>query len=517
MQLHFREIIPATLAVFSIILISVGLSIHTGSFGIPHNDAWSHSRIAQHFAETGEWKLLQWNRTFLIGQIFPLGTLGKSIVCQHLFTAFLAATGLAAAYLTLRRRIGHTGALVGIASISITPEFGLLSTSFMSDVPAFAGTMVTWLVLDRYTIHPNWTLFLIASIAALWATTIREQAIAAIATVALIGIRTPPRNGRGTVLLLTMVTLLALIGLELWRRSLPGDDPPRITFSPGLLLQSLKGAAFSSGLYLLPVIALVATPSRWGKNAVMVALGVGVAALSIAILKHGDVFSGNYLTESGAYPSVLAGDRMVIPHMVFVILVLASCISLMLMAGHLVQNGIKLDLLSTVLFVFLFVTTFAPSLMGQQLFSRYLLPLLPFMALSLLSRCTAKNPVSSLLVGTPLAILALLITANAFSFDAARWKFAESWVRKGWSPKDINAGMEWNGWHADGSYRPDLPSFKDRGDGSARSINIRSVAQLDGSPPDTCTYSTFIFFGKSYLFTIADNHQSGHSHRGFNH
>lgn len=510
MKLNLKEIIPVAVAVFSIVLISVGLSIHTGSIGIPHNDAWSHSKIAKHFAETGEWRLLQWNRTFLIGQIYPLGSLGKNIEFQHLFTALLAALGMLAAYFNLRRRVGGIAAFIGIVAISITPEFGLLSTSFMSDIPAFAGIMLTWTVLDRYNDHPKWGLFLIATIIALWATTVREQAIAAMATVAAIGIRTSPKNKRPTILLISLLALIALVALELWRRSLPGDDPPHVTFSPGLLLQSLKCAAFSSGLYLLPVITLVATPSRWGRIAVMTALGVGVLALTIAFVKRGDVFFGNYLTESGAYPSVLAGERMVIPHMVFAILAFASCISLMLMAGHLVQKGIKLDLLSTVLFVFLFVTTFAPSLMGQQLFSRYLLPLLPFMALCLLSHCMTGNPVSSLLVGTPLAILALLITANALSFDAARWKYAESWVRKGWSPQDINAGMEWNGWHADGSYRPDLPSFRDRGDDSQRSINIRSTAVMDGSPLDAYTYSTFIFFGKSHLHAITDSNQQAY-------
>jgi hypothetical protein len=499
MKLILKRITLAAGAALPILLMSLGLAIYTDSLRIPHNDAWSHSKIAQHFAETGEWKLLQWNRTFLIGQIYLLGSLGKSIVCQHLFTALLAAIGMLAAYFNLRRRVGDTGAFIGIVAISITPEFGLLSTSFMSDIPAFAGIMLTWTILDRYTDHPKWGVFLIAIIIALWATTVREQAIAAIATVAAIGIRTSPKNSRYAILLISLLSLIALVALELWRRSLPGDDPPVIRFSPGLLLQSLKCAAFSSGLYLLPVIALVATPSRWRRNTVIFSLCIGVLALSVAFVKRGDVFFGNYLTESGAYPSVLEGERMVIPHMVFVILAFASSVSLMLMAGHLVHNGLKMDLPSTLLFLFLSATTFGPSLMGQQLFSRYLLPLLPFMVFLLLSRCPTRNIGASLCIAAPLTVLGLLITANALSFDAARWKFAESFVRRGWKPHDVNAGMEWNGWHAGGCYRPDLTAFTDHKNNDHRLITIQSASQLPNFPLDTYIYSTFGFFGRSYL------------------
>jgi len=499
MKFILKRIIPAFGAALPILLISLGLAIYTDSLCIPHNDAWSHSKIAKHFAEIGEWKLVQWNRTFLIGQIYPLGSLGKYVACQHLFTALLAAIGMLAAYFNLKRRIGDTGAFIGIVAISITPEFGLLSTSFMSDIPAFTGIMLTWTLLDRFNDHPRWVLFLITSIIALWATTVREQAIAAMASVAAIGIKNSPKNERPIILLISLLSLITLIALELWRRSLPGDDPPHVTFSLGLLLQSLKCAAFSSGLYLLPVITLVATPLQWRRNAVMAALGVGVLALSIAYVKRGDVFFGNYLSESGAYSSILAGDRMVISHTVFIILAFVSCVSLTLMAGHLVQKGMKMDLLSMALFFLLSVTTFAPSLIGQQLFSRYLLPLLPFMILLLMNRSSTRNIATSLLTAGPLAVLGLLITANALSFDAARWKYAESFVQKGWKPQDVNAGMEWNGWHALGSYRPDLNSFIDRKDDTNRLIEIQSVLSPPKDSLDFYTYSTFVFFGESYL------------------
>ncbi len=41
--------------------VPVVLAIATGAIAIPHNDAWSHSRIAQAFAEGDGFQLVGWN------------------------------------------------------------------------------------------------------------------------------------------------------------------------------------------------------------------------------------------------------------------------------------------------------------------------------------------------------------------------------------------------------------------------------------------------------------------------
>ena len=71
----------------------LALAFLTGSIAIPHNDAWSHSRIAEGFARDGEIRMLGWNRTALVGQVVPLGPLAASIVAQQVFVAVLAVLG----------------------------------------------------------------------------------------------------------------------------------------------------------------------------------------------------------------------------------------------------------------------------------------------------------------------------------------------------------------------------------------------------------------------------------------
>lgn len=81
--------------------VPVGLAAATGSLSIPHNDGWSHSKIAQVFATTYHFELLGWNRTALVGQVVVLGPLGRSIIAQQLFVACLAVLALVATYLFL--------------------------------------------------------------------------------------------------------------------------------------------------------------------------------------------------------------------------------------------------------------------------------------------------------------------------------------------------------------------------------------------------------------------------------
>ena len=107
-----------------------------GSLDIPHNDAWSHSRIAQTFAETGQVTLLGWNRSSLLGQVLILGPLGADLQAQHLFVAACGVVSLVMTYLLVRPRAGDQGALLATIALGVVPEFGLLTTSFMADMLA---------------------------------------------------------------------------------------------------------------------------------------------------------------------------------------------------------------------------------------------------------------------------------------------------------------------------------------------------------------------------------------------
>src|SRR5579884_3238448 len=75
------------LAIVLGVLLPVVVAAATGNLSIPHNDAWSYSRIAQTFGRTGHIRLLDWNRSALVGQFVVLGPLASSIVVTAVETA----------------------------------------------------------------------------------------------------------------------------------------------------------------------------------------------------------------------------------------------------------------------------------------------------------------------------------------------------------------------------------------------------------------------------------------------
>ena len=108
-------VVASMLAALSALAVGAPLLVSwaTGSLAIPHNDAWAYSRIAETFGSTGHIHLVGWNRPFLVGQVVPLGPLGRSVTAQHVLVAALAVVGLVATYVLLMPRVGRKGAIFG--------------------------------------------------------------------------------------------------------------------------------------------------------------------------------------------------------------------------------------------------------------------------------------------------------------------------------------------------------------------------------------------------------------------
>lgn len=481
--------------------IPVILSIWTGSLAIPHNDAWSHSKIAQTFSQSGTWEFLGWNRTALIGQIVILGPLASSIIGQQVSVAALGAVALVSVYLYARSRIGWSRALLATGVVAAAPEFGLLSTSFMSDVPALAGIFLGLLLTDLALRRGSGALFAAALLVELWAATVREQSIVAlVATVIVVAMRWRSRR-RLAVILLGSLAWAFFILFELWRRSQPFGDPPVFALDPALVGGALIRTPLTFGLLLLPIVLLVATPRSWSRSALTGAL-VAVALSSLfAIKRHGDVFLGNYLSPHGAYSAVLAGEREVLSAWIWIPLVVLSIAGLGLLVGQFIQRGIRADPLTMIVLMLLAVGTLAQLISGQMIFARYLLPALPLLSIILLRTPERPRWARSLVTLGLLAGVSLLVTANALAFDAARWHLAEELVSSGVPATNIDAGLEWNGYHWQGPYRPDsTPPLLDRVTEDEQ-CRVMSPNEIPGKTPLTSeAYPTFAFGSSSYLW-----------------
>jgi hypothetical protein len=147
------------------VVLPVCLAAAGGGLSIPHNDAWSYSRIAQTFARSGHIRLLGWNRSALFGQFLVLGPAARWLVVQQLLVALLAGAGLLACYDLLVPSVGRRRAAFAALLTAAWPGFGLLATSFMADVPAMAA-MLGCLALGRRALRRGSPGLLVASVAA---------------------------------------------------------------------------------------------------------------------------------------------------------------------------------------------------------------------------------------------------------------------------------------------------------------------------------------------------------------
>ena len=500
-----------TVALLVVLALATGvplvLAIVTGSIGIPHNDAWSHAKIAEEFGRTGVIQLVGWNRTALVGQVVPLGPLASSIIAQHLFVAALSLVALVATYAYLVRKVVPSAALLGTLIVGIAPEFGLLATSFMSDIPAFAALMLC-LVLTDQALRTQKPLYLaFALLAGVWGVTIREQDI--VGPVVALAVTSLAWRGRKRLIALGLGLLAAAaVGVfELWRRSLPYGDSP--VFEPDVLAAArvVVLAAFTIALYVAPAVFSVARPTQWSVRTRWLSAISLIPTLAIAIEAYPVVFLPNCLDPSGAYSAASVGARVdVIPSWLWLGLVLLACVSLCLIIGLVLDKRFRIDRTSALVGALFIAGTIAQAAAGQAIFSRYLLPLLPIACAVILKGHVLRRRRFMIPALTCLAVVWLGITANALSFDAARWQAASTLQQRGIAATDINAGLEWVGYHAaepaeQGRARRGVMTWYMSMFQKSRECYVISASQLGGrSPIDIYEYRTYGLSGVSQLW-----------------
>lgn len=440
--------------------VPVVLAIATGAIAIPHNDAWSHSRIAQAFAAGDGFQLVGWNRTALVGQVVVLGPLGATITAQQLSVAVWAVVGLLATYGFLSARVSARRALLGTLVVGLVPEFALLATSFMSDIPAFAAMMLCLAIGDVAVRRNSVGLLALSALVGLWGVTIREQAVAAPVAVLVAALWTMRSRRRG-ILAVALVAGGLLVAFELWRRSLPYGDPPQMGLDLQRGLMVAVRSPFTLSLVLLPALLLVVRPRQWSRAAAVAAVAVPTLGLLAAFaVANRRVLMPNYLDQDGPYADVAVGTRQVIGGPLWLLLTVASVLALGLLVGHLLTTRPRLDVVSCVLAVLLVGGTLAQAVTSQTVFFRYLIPLVPVACVAVLREPAgrpepARERWAAAAVGAGgLLGVSLLVTTSAMSFDVARWEAASDLVRAGWAANRVDAGLEWVGYHTPGQAMP---------------------------------------------------------------
>jgi hypothetical protein len=249
------------------------------------------------------------------------------------------------------------------------------------------------------------------------------------------------------------VLAVSVLAFERWRRSLPGNDEPRLGVDLAATAGHLLEALAWTGLVLSPVTLFLL--ARWRRPVTWWAVAVagGLAVLLDAGLRR-PLFPANYLSRRGAYQSAGLGVRAaLVPEAVWLLVGVVAVVSAGVLLAWLATrpSGVA-DPVLTPFVALTLAGLLVEDLLGQTTYSRYLVALPPVLAVFLLR--TAPRPAAVRARAAPavlsaaLCALAVVLSIGTLRSDAARWQVAQSLVDHGVAPMSIAAGQEWAGWHS---------------------------------------------------------------------
>jgi hypothetical protein len=470
--------------VIALVAVGVPLAIRFGTGPIPSNDDWSYikSALAMHHGEGVQ--LQGFAQMFLIGQLVAvqpvLWVFGDRIGAFDAFGALATLAWLWLLFVVLRRVVDTRRALVLVCVAAAWPGLGLLSTSFMTDAPFVALCFAELYVAVR-AFETGRRLLLVATfVLAVLAFTFREQSIAVPVAVAGYAVlhRSTARPFRQAAVVGTIATVILCALLEHLRRGLPHADVAPYGLSSVDLpsgINNIVRALFTLGLALSPVILrfLVLGPGVRGRPRRVVlawAATVVVGCVLVGLHPH-TTLVGNYISRPGAYANSVVGTSPSITNVVVWIVVQAvAVLATASLVGAAVEHAPYLRTVHTAIdrtpparaLPFLFAGLLGLlyvglAFLGERQYDRYLLPVLPIAGLALMSgersgtQSDQRTRRPAFAVAALLAMLYLLGTVITYSTlvrDRTVWDAATRLTDAGIPATSINAGSDWNGFHA---------------------------------------------------------------------
>lgn len=510
------------LGLLTTLLIAVGMplavAIASGSLSIPHNDSWSYSLITQAFARTGRLRLLNWNRTALIGQVVMLGPLGSSIFVQQLAVAILGIAALLLTYRLIAARTNPSWALFGTATVAAFPGFGLLATSYMTDIPGLFAMVAAITLCDAAINRHSLPLFFCGLAVGVFGAAIREQNLAALAALALAAWAKWPGERRA-IATSTAVSLLVFGAFEVWRHQLAFGDPGSVTFSRHIAIWNTIQGTFTFTLLAAPVAAAMFRRIEWNRPSLVTGIGLVLLGLGAAVHLHGQLFLGSYIAPGGAYAAGNDnGSPGIFPMGLMDLLVLIALASSAVLPAILWQRARRLDPLLAWFAVLLVAGSGVEIITGQGIQDRYLIPLvIPFAVLcgpaahpsrpERGSRAVHSRKLAGISVLVLLILFSAFVTVNALLRDAAQWDAGQALVAAGVPAQDVNAGFDWVGFHA---HEPAVTTrghltvfnpFSWKFPNSLSCFAVTMVPLADRRPVAKSSFRTYGLFGRSTVYT----------------
>jgi 4-amino-4-deoxy-L-arabinose transferase-like glycosyltransferase len=269
-QLPFRYV-PALVWIVALTVVGVSLAIRITTGAIPENDDWSYVKSALEQHDSHRIVLQGFGQMFLIGQLTAsqpfLWIFGANARSLDVFSAVAGIAWIWLVFLLARGLIGERRALLLVCVVAAWPALGLLSTSFMTDVPSTAAAWAA-LYFGIKAFETERKLAMLASfVFAVVAFTVREQTIVVPIAVSLFALidRSSPRRLRYEAIGGGACTIAVCYLLEHARRGLPNADVPPFGLGSFDLLagvnNSIRGL-FTLGFALSPLVLRFVILSR---------------------------------------------------------------------------------------------------------------------------------------------------------------------------------------------------------------------------------------------------------------
>ena len=472
-------------------VVPVLIARHFGAFGIPRGDDVAYALSAFRLADTGTINGNHWPSMNLVGQLVlsvPVVWLfGHRIAALQVEVAMLGVIGLWAVFDLAKQLVSPRRALFVAVLVAVGPLWAGLSATYLTDVPAFALAMVCLALGARSVRRSGLKLGLFcASLAiGLAAFSIREYAIVAPVAVGLAAYwvarpaRSPSRRGIA-VALGGLIALAVLIFA--WRRSLPGFDDlsPRLPNAASLesTARRFEESALFLGLLVSPAVVL-AGPRR----VLAAALARAPWATFVVCLGAGAVLTRDFLTPTTSAdflaPRSLITNQWTLrgthpplaPEWALKAVALAGLLSFLMLIcaavppvcdavarvrsrriGRPTSPALVITALATIGYGVACVLASAVDLL---FFTRYLLPLVPLLAILVLSadRVPARRTTSARIAAAATALLVvaglgITYAMTSASFDGTKWSVAQAAARHARSPRQVDGGFEWNNYYA---------------------------------------------------------------------
>ena len=438
---------------------------------VPVIDDWTYAWSVEQLLEHGRLAVLDWSSVYPVGPAawgaawsllfgFSFGTL-------RLSTLALAAVGSGALYFLLRELDASPRvALLGALTVAANPAFLLLASSFMTDVPFVAFTLLALLYYVRALRRDDPRLLWWAG---LWAClSCLERQIGIMTPVAALPLLVRPPGGRLTrsaaAMAITATGAAMLVGSLLVATWMPRTSEMEVLSDRLRYWFMLSPATYLTyNLYVFTPIAFYALPAlltmaaarglSGSRTPLMVAAAVAVGMAAVAGEFPAPLREGNTWTlrEIGGARQLISGDWPVAPWPWLDDVLRGAGLAAFALAVLAVGRRTSASWLTVtprtpvLVFFAAYIALINVLWFYNDRYALVLLPLLVVVALG--GDGGQRRPPRLVWVLTGVfAVIAGVGVRDELRFNQAVRDTWQSLVDSGVPPSDIDAGYAWNGW-----------------------------------------------------------------------